>query len=163
MAKPALDADQVRQVFHYDAETGVFTWRITLGKGRAGRPAGNVNRDGYLDIGIYGRKYPAGRLAWLYVHGEWPKAQIDHMDGEKLNNRIANLRDVDARMNQENMRKARVDNVSKFLGVTACQDHFISRIKIKGRQIILGKFTTAEEAHETYLKAKREHHAGCTI
>jgi hypothetical protein len=84
---------ELKEEVNYDSETGLFTWNkrkfgVTLGMG-----AGSIN-DGYLCIKVKGKSYKAHRLAWLYETGAWPKEQIDHIDGNRLNNKICNLREA---------------------------------------------------------------------
>jgi hypothetical protein len=87
-----LTAERLRERLHYDAETGVFTRRVGSGHAHAGDMAGSVHSTGYVRIGIDGGKYTAHCLAWLYVHGVWPSDQIDHINRNRSDNRIANLR-----------------------------------------------------------------------
>lgn len=106
----------------------------------------------------------AHRLAWLYVYGEWPNGDIDHIDGDRLNNRIANLRDVSRRVNLENQRRPKACNKSGFLGVKTFRDQrFQARIQVRGVQLHLGTFDTPHEAHAAYVAAKRNLHQGCTL
>jgi hypothetical protein len=88
-----LAAERLRERLRYDGGTGVFTRRVGSGHARAGEIAGSVHSTGYVRIGIDGGKYTAHRLAWLYVHGVWPSDQIDHINRNRSDNRIANLRE----------------------------------------------------------------------
>ena len=88
-----LTAERLRERLHYDAGTGVFTRRVGSGHARTGEMAGSVHSTGYVRISIDGGKYTAHCLAWLYVHGVWPPDQIDHINGNRSDNRIANLRE----------------------------------------------------------------------
>lgn len=105
------------------------------------------------------------RYIWLYVHGKWPDGVIDHIDGNAMNNRLDNLRDVSQHVNTQNNRKARSNNRSGFLGVHFDKNRnlYKAEITMAGKNRHLGRFNTPEEAHEAYLKAKRELHEGCTI
>ncbi len=155
----------VRELFHYDPETGVFTRLVTrqgLGA-RAGDIAGTRKPSGYLSIWICGANHMAHRLAWLYVHGKWPAHEIDHIDGNRANNAIANLRDVTRSVNHENLRSARSDSAHGFLGVSPFFGKWKARITVNGKFQHLGTFSTPEEAHAAYLEAKRRLHVGCTI
>ena len=87
-----LTAERLREQLRYDAETGVFTRRVGSGHARAGDMAGSVLSTGYVRIGIDGAKYTAHCLVWLYVNGVWPD-QIAHINGNRSDNRIANLRE----------------------------------------------------------------------
>lgn len=160
-----LTAEQLKTTLDYDAETGVFTWRIRPSKAvKAGDVAGCVEkRIGYITIGITGRIYKAHRLAWLYTHGEWPRGLIDHINGNKADNRICNLRDVFADGNSQNVRKPNVRNKSGFMGVIWFQNKWRASMSVNGKSKWLGDYSTPEEAHQVYLEAKRKYHAACTI
>lgn len=160
-----ITAAFLRELFHYDPETGVFTRIVTRqGQGaRAGDVAGTLKPSGYLTIWICGANHMAHRLAWLYVHGTWPAHEIDHIDGNRANNAIANLRDVTRSVNHENLRRARSDSAHGFLGVSPFFGKWKSRITVNGKFQHLGVYDTPEEAHAVYLEAKRRLHVGCTI
>lgn len=158
--------ESLKSMLSYDNETGVFQW-IEVRRGRnLGRPVGCVNGDGYLQVSISGRLYSAHRLAWLYVYGAFPRYVIDHIDGDKTNNRIANLRDVSWTTNRENLRRASSNN--KSTGLLGASLHigtgkYVAQIKSKGTPYYLGQFSTPEEAHQVYLEAKRQLHKGNTL
>jgi hypothetical protein len=154
MARNDLTAQRLRELLHYDPDTGAFL--------RAGVFVGSAD-SGYLRIKIDGSKYQAHRLAWLYAYGKWPFAQIDHINGIGTDNRLANLRDVSTRVNKQNMRKARIDCVSCALGVSKDRGKWRSRINVNGTKIHLGIFDTIKEASDAYIRAKRALHTGCTI
>ena len=160
-----LTAEQLKATFDYDAETGVFLWKIRPSRAvKAGDVAGcTEKRIGYITIGIEGRIYKAHRLAWLYTHGEWPKGLIDHINGNKADNRICNLRDVFADGNSQNVRKPNVRNKSGFMGVIWFQNKWRASMSVNGKSKWLGDYSTPEEAHQVYLEAKRKYHAACTI
>ena len=165
MATENLTADRLKQMLSYDPETGVFTWLIRPSKAvKAGTIAGHVDKlIGYNTIGIKGKIYKAHRLAWLYVYGEWPTALIDHINGQKADNRIANLRIVLADGNSQNVRKPNRRNKSGFMGVIFFQNKWRATMSYKGKTKFLGDYATPEEAHQVYLEAKRKYHAACTI
>ena len=129
--------------------------------------AGTVRKQdgGRLHIAFRGKRYLAHRLAWLFVYGKWPEGVIDHLNGNSLDNRISNLRDVSNTVNSQNQRKSRSDNQAGFLGVSwhSRTRKFLAQIQINGVKTHLGLFTTPEEAHAAYLAAKRKYHEGCTI
>lgn len=135
--------DTIRSELSYDPETGIFRWKAS-NKGRVvGGIAGGVNTQGYVVIGFYDKRYYAHRLAWLFAHGEWPKQRIDHIDRNRSNNRISNLRDVSGTVNNFNS-GLRSDNQSGHKGVTWCPRRSNWRAVIRGRS--LGSYATKEEA-----------------
>lgn len=154
--------ERVREVLSYDSGTGAFTWRVAKRGLAAGMQAGTVT-GGYRQIQIDGKLYKAHRLAWLLAHGCWPAGDIDHINGEPSDNRIANLRDVPRRVNRENQRKPHADSKTKVLGVCAYRGRYVTRIKSAGRRIHIGTFDTPAEAQQAYLDAKRAMHEGCTL
>ena len=167
MATEDFSAQSLRKRLHYNPDTGIFVWVESNGR-RAykGSVAGSAGSRGYISISIDGHKYKAHRLAWLYTHGAWPKDCIDHINGNTSDNRIVNLRDVDRTTNQQNIRRAKINNIaSGFLGVKRMQNtsRWYATIKLHGKSIYLGSHATPEEAHHAYLKAKRKLHQGCTI
>lgn len=160
-----ITVERLRERLHYDLATGVFTWRPASGRRPAGGTiAGSLNKiSGYWYINADNRFYLAHRLAWLYVHGVWPKNQIDHIDGNRANNCFANLRDVTHRVNLQNQRRAKQTNKTGFLGVNHHQKTFRANICLNGKTTHIGCFPTPELAHIAYVEAKRKYHEGCTL
>lgn len=160
-----ISAERLRELLHYEPSTGVFTRLMTSGGRKAGTVAqGNLSDQGYWMISVCSKQYRAHRLAWLYVHGVWPE-QIDHINGVKSDNRIANLRCVSRSVNLQNQRRAQSSNRTGLLGVSLRQgeNKWQAQIMVNGKRYTLGRFTTPELAYAAYLKAKRELHEGCTI
>ena len=161
-----LTQERLRELLHYDPETGVFTWRIRRGRAAAGRIAGSVRkRSGYVMVRVDRAPCFAHRLVWLYVYGRQPASHIDHINGVACDNRLANLREATCAENQQNLKKARSDNKCGLLGVSWSAQHrkWKSQIHINRRQIFLGHFATPEEAHAAYLAAKAIHHPFSTL
>lgn len=104
----------------------------------------------------------AHRLAWFYVNGVWPKGHIDHIDGNKTNNSIDNLRDVSRSMNLQNQKKAHRGKSSGLpLGVHLSRGgRFMAQLRVNGKNKSFGTFDTPESAHEAYLQAKEYYHPG---
>jgi hypothetical protein len=161
----SLTADQLRATLDYNPTTGLFVWKVRPSKAvKIGDVAGCVQKKiGYTTIGIAKRIYKAHRLAWLYVHGDWPAGLIDHVNGNKSDNRIDNLRVVLADGNSQNVRKPNIRNKSGFMGVIWFQNKWRASLSVNGKSKWLGDYSTPEEAHQVYLEAKRKYHAGCTI
>lgn len=111
-----ITADQLRAELSYDPETGVFRRAVARGGQDVGVEAGWLNARGYVDINVAGKRYPAHRLAWLYVYGEWPKQTIDHINQQPTDNRLCNLRDVSQGENNRNRGLMR-NNTSGVKGV----------------------------------------------
>lgn len=157
----ALTADYLREVLDYDPETGVFRWKQHLSNRRgAGEIAGCVcKRDGYNLVGINGTVYKANRLAWLYVHGEWPPRYVDHINGMTGDDRIANLRLATPAENLWNRGKQK-NNTSGYKGVTyhPGTGKWWARINRHGKTYRLGLHKTPEEAHAAYAEAAERLH-----
>jgi HNH endonuclease len=144
------------ELLNYDKPTGVFTWRVARnGHVRAGDRAGNENKSRpdqpYRQIMIGLRNYRSGRLAWFYVTGRWPKKEIDHINGNPLDDAWGNLRLATSSQNKVNQ-KLRRDNKTGFKGVHKHGQRWYARAHIRGVYRHLGMFDTAEEASETYKK-----------
>lgn len=160
-------AQRIQEVLRYAPETGIFTWiRDVANNVKAGSLAGYVGKTGYRVIRIGKRNYKAHRLAWLYFYGVWPDDDIDHKDGDRDNNRIANLRDVVRQVNSQNQRSPAKKNGTGKLGVSLTgsrKNPYRAAIWVSGKLLHLGVYESAELAHGAYLTAKRDLHAGCTL
>jgi len=170
MANEPLTAARLRKVIHYAPDTGMFTRKVRLAQrhqagDRADTEISTSSMRGYRRVSLFGQRYLAHRLAWFYVHGVWPEKHIDHINGDKGDNRISNLREADDRINMENMRKAKSSNKVGLLGVHLHKQsgRWRARIEVRGKTLHLGLYGTPEIAHQEYLKAKRSLHEGCTI
>ena len=159
-----LTADRLRELFDYDQTTGIFVRRIGVRGGLAGEIAGYVHSTlGYRYIGVDRKVRLAHRLAWLYTTGCWPGNTIDHINGDRSDNRISNLRDVPHRVNCENRKAPKADTASGILGVFRNRERWVAKIRIQGKQTNLGTYATREEASVAYLAAKRQFHKGNTL
>ncbi len=146
--RPELTAEYLRSILHYDQETGIFTRKVrTAHRVKAGDVAGCPDGRGYLQIRVCSRKYRAHRLAWLHVYGEWPEDQLDHINRNRSDNRISNLREVTNKQNGQNASK-RSDNKSGHPGVYWDKQKSKWRALITHNQkdIHLGYFENLEDA-----------------
>lgn len=154
--------NRIRELLTYEPDTGLFRWNLSFGNGPAhvdrGDVAGSVSNFGYVRITIDGRPMVAHRIAIFYVTGRWPKADTDHIDGDRSNNRFTNLRQVTRSENNENVIAPRKDNLNQLRGVSNIGNCFFARITVNKVNHYLGSFSAAEAAHAAYVKAKTEMH-----
>jgi len=159
---PAPFADRVRDLLDYAPETGIFTWKKTMGgTAWAGTVAGAPNSAGYSLIKIDGKKYQASRLAWLWVHGSWPENYIDHINGDRLDNRLVNLREATPAQNKHNSGPAK-NSTSGVKGVfwNSKREKWQARICLGGEvRQHLGYFNNLEDAKTAYEIAELHHRA----
>lgn len=159
-----VDQDCLKEYFHYDPATGVFTH--AKNKRFLGRVSGHKHRLGYLVIGLKRSIYYAHRLAWLYAHGHWPDGEIDHINGDRADNRIANLRVVSRQVNMQNVqtKAARPKATSSYLGVSRDvrmrTRPWRAIVSKDGKNYDCGYWATEEEAHAAYVSMKRAIHPG---
>jgi hypothetical protein len=166
MAKPfraGVSAAQLRNVLDYDQETGLFTWkyrpdtRKEVNSRFAGKPAGCITTFSrgkqYHTIRVNDVLYLSHRLAWLYVHGEWPDKEIDHVDGDGLNNKIANLRLATHTENMINKTKQR-NSESGLKGISRHGHKWRVRIK-RGSTQVLRAFSDLEEAKTWHAEMEK--------
>lgn len=156
-----LDQELLKTLLRYEPGTGDFFWRINKGGILANSLAGCdalAQRIPYRIIGINRRHYLAHRLAWMYVYGRWPKELIDHIDGNGLNNKISNLRELTNVQNIQATLKLPKHNTSGFRGVTYHKGKWRAGISINNRRVEIGYFDSPEKAHLAYLNKKAEVH-----
>lgn len=167
-----VPAELVRKLLDYDPATGVFRWKprpvsmfpgyartaaascATWNTKFAGTVAGSPTNAGYLKIGVFGRRYKAHRLACVWMTGDWPKNEIDHINLDKSDNRWSNLREATRSQNRANLRALSV-NTSGLKGahLHTPARKWQSSIRVNGERVYLGLFDTAEEAHGAYCAA----------
>lgn len=152
MKGETFTASELKEVLFYEPETGMFKWRVApTARVKVGDHAGcvEVSRGGgkYLRIGVFGGRHRAHRLAWLYVHGVWPKDMIDHINGNGLDNRISNLRDATNAQNQWNARPSSRSS-SGIRGVSWCARRKMWAAAVRTH------YETREEAIEAVVKAE---------
>ena len=159
-----MDAQVIRDHLNYDPVTGAVTWKVRLSPSAgAGEIAGAADGLGYRRIGIRRQQFRAHQAAWAIMTGQWPTSQIDHINGDRSDNSWGNLRLATQAINSQNLRRARSDNKSGFLGVSKHGVNWAAQIGHDGKRQRLGSYPTPEKAHAAYLAKKREIHEGCTI
>lgn len=149
----------------YCPETGLFRWAVN-GRGqtkRAGNIAGSAHSGGYVRIKHGGRTYFAHRLAWLFHSGHWPACEIDHINGDRKDNRIANLREASVAQNRRNTKGVPSRRKhSAFKGVTKDSrdknPKWVAQIYANGKVRVLGRFLSEDEAAKAYQSAAKELH-----
>ena len=154
------DFQSAFECLQYEPSTGEFFWRESPRPNvLRGATAGSVRNGGYRRIFLAGRSYLAHRLAWFVVHGEWPSGPLDHINGNKSDNRIGNLRPCSLSENQAN-RTAPVTNTSGVKGVSWAKrkGKWIAKIQFGGKQTHLGYFQTIEAASAAYTAAAHRLH-----
>lgn len=171
-----LTSTFLRELLNYDPVTGLFSWRnrtpamfcntkhsaahecARWNSRYGGKPAGKINKNKYVDIKINGSLHLAHRLAWLWMTGEWPTCQVDHINGDRSDNRLVNLRAATNAQNCAN-RRIRRDNRSGLKGVYFHNQSgkFRAEICVNGRSKTIGSFDTASAAHAAYCGAAQKH------
>lgn len=155
-----LTQERLKEVLSYDQGTGLFSWRNDMRNGsKAGQAAGWVSVGGYVYIGIDRAHYRAHRLAWLYVHGEFPKFVIDHANGVATDNRISNLRPATQTQNMHNKRAAKSSKTG-VKGVCYCSStgRYQVKITVDGKYKHIGRYDTVEEGAAAYAEAAKRYH-----
>lgn len=150
-----------RAEVHYDPESGLFTRVKKSGNCRAGAVIGCKKLNGYVSASVFGKYHLCHRLAWAMTHGEFPPNDVDHINGDRTDNRIVNLRLATRAENMQNELRARASNKSSgLLGASwsKAASRWAAGIKKNGKKTHLGLFDTPEEAHAAYVTAKREVH-----
>lgn len=153
--KKAVSAERIRELLHYDAETGHFTWvQDRAHNAGAGSRAGTQVKNGAIHIGVDGRVYLAHRLVWLWVFGAAAPGAVDHINGIRSDNRLSNLRVATGSQNCGNTVLNRA-NRSGYRGVSwsNSRQKWIARIQSKGFSEYLGEFDSPEEAAAVYNAA----------
>lgn len=159
-----LTQSRLKELLDYDPETGVFRWKVAVGRGptrrKPGECAGSMRKDGYKTIRFGGWCHLTHRLAFLWMTGAWPKYTVDHIDGDPANTRWENLRDISHQQNIHNVGAPSRHGSSGFLGVTfdKSRKKWCAKITSAGVGHHLGRFPTPELAHAAYLKAKDDLH-----
>lgn len=160
MADVILTQELLKEYFIYDEITGILIRKKTEWRNskKIGKPCGTL-KNGYLVVGFFGKTERLHRLIWLYVYGQLPKNQIDHINGNRADNRISNLRDVTNAENCQNFKK-KITNTSGYTGVWLVKKslNWRAEIWVNYKKISLGTYKTKEMARDAYIKAKKSYH-----
>lgn len=161
---PKITHKRLTELLRYDATTGDFFWKVSTNpRAPVGALAGKASLAGpgerkYRTIGIDGERHRAHRLVWFYFRKRWPKKVLDHINGNSLDNRIENLRDVTQQQNAQNMHRAMRNSKSGVLGVdwVAEKRKWRAQIRRNGKKECIGYFDSVEAAGAAYQQAKKE-------
>lgn len=173
MAKKILPpVEMLRELMDYNPETGVFHWKkrdismfpsARIGNSwnakHVGKQALIVDNHGYKKGRIFGEDFMAHRIAWAIYYGEWPAEDLDHINGDRSDNRICNLRLATDSENLRN-RGAQKNNSSGYKGVHFCNrsKSWIAKLQVEKKNVYIGKFSTPEDAYAAYCMAAPKHH-----
>jgi len=149
-----ITQSELKEVLEYNPDTGVFTWIKSIGRRvKAGDIAGYKDKRGYICIVVKQKKYQAHRLAYLYITGNFPENQIDHINHIRDDNRWTNLRNATMSQNKANTVKQK-NNTSGYKGVVwhKRRKKWYARISYMNKDIHVGSYTTPQEAAEAYKK-----------
>jgi HNH endonuclease len=145
---PSHSDDWLKDNLRYEPDTGhVFLMYKPSGRGNMNKPLGAVSTKGYLTARIKDKQFRVHRLAWFLHYDKWPDGQIDHINGDKLDNRISNLRDV---TNYHNCLNKPVRGKSRFVGICKIGDIWRAVITVDNKKRWIGRFTSEEEAALAY-------------
>lgn len=152
----SVSLSRLKELLYYCPATGDFTWLVTRGGNcRAGEMAGRPDAWGYVRINVDGQEYKAHRLAWLYMTGEWPESQIDHVNLIKSDNSWENLRPATQVQNLGNKPRYRNNKIG-LKGVSPRRGKFVSTVQVNGKQKFLGYFDCPAAAHFAYVIASNK-------
>lgn len=160
MTGAMLSQERLKSLLHYDPETGVFTWRVSARNSvKVGSVAGCLDTHGYVVIRIDRKSYKAHRLAWLYLHGNLPPKQLDHINRDRSDNRLCNLRLATSAENNQN-RSLSTKNTSGHIGLCWKKQtqKWHAHICINRKITHLGYFTDLTEAIAARKAAEVKHH-----
>lgn len=159
-----ITQDYLRSILEYNQDTGIFTWIFGNNRRvRAGDVAGCIDKDGYIQIRVCKKLYRAHRLAWLYMNGMFPESHIDHIDNNRTNNSLSNLRLANYTKNNWNACISK-NSTSGVKGVNWDNraNAYKARVMKNGKLYHFGSFRTIEEASIAVKKGREYLHGEFT-
>lgn len=156
--KDCLTYAQLSRELRYEPATGHLYWLRPLSRRKIDAQAGCLNHDGYRKIKMDGCVMQAHRVCWMLHFGRWPIGYLDHINGERDDNRIDNLREVSRCGNVQNRRIVKRGKRLPGVEFKSNQGKFQAHIQVNGKSVWLGTYDTEEAAHQVYLNAIMTHH-----
>lgn len=161
-----LTPEQIRTLLDLNVETGELRWTAAASQGRlTQRIAGSLAGNGYWQIKTGKVCYLAHRIVWAIVHGEWPEKDIDHIDGNRANNALSNLRLVTKAQNMQNLAVTGKNTASGIAGAIhrpanqRRREKWEAKIRVNGVLRHLGSFDDPQKAHARYMQVKTQIHS----
>lgn len=161
--KEDFSVEYLKSLLKYDPKSGYFFWKINKSsRARIGRKTGNKNGNGYIILKVDCYRFQAHQIAWLLVKGKWPKKDIDHIDGNRSNNSISNLREATKQQNAWNMKRKNGENIKNTSGTKGV---YFNKARKKwevsigvGRKIYIGLFSELSDAVLARKKSEKKYH-----
>lgn len=154
-ALPLPTVAEILARFNYCPNTGIWTFARVVANRKAGTRAGRKSKGGYRELSFNGRNYSEHRMAWKVFYGTDPASHIDHINGDKTDNRISNLRLATPGQNAAN-RIAPTTSRTGYRGVSKMANKYGAYVSFGGRKVWVGLFATPQEAHAAYYAKKRQ-------
>ena len=155
-----ITQEKLKEILDYNPDTGLFIWKVNSAKNvKSGHIAGNLKDTGYIRIKINKKMYLAHHLAFLYVYGNFPKDIIDHIDSDRANNKISNLRECSHQQNMKNLRLySNNSSGHKNVSWVKSRNRWIVQLKVNGKQKYIGSFDNLELADLVAQEARNKYH-----
>ncbi len=159
-----IDFNHLHEFLEYKPDTGLFFWKKGIKGRKKGSKAGHLSKDGYVDIRIKHRLYPAHRIAWLMMTGKWPDNFIDHINRIKSDNRFINLREATKAQNSQNT-NIQSNNTSGYKGVVwhKPNKNWCAQIHVNKKHIHLGSFKNLQDAVNARKEAEKRFFTHSTL